>query len=189
MRAAETAVAWEAFRGTIPRTARSGWGGIYRSLGDALPARTGHPSHRIMGRRTFSHPALGERLAALGPEEDAPPAGRRTRPAASVIGRRRNRSAVAEAAAPGPARPGHCRPDTEGAAAGTGAGGADGARRNPVSVLPHRPRSRVTRPRAPGVPRRGSGAVVCGTGGAPRSVPPVRSAPAQRGLGRLPELP
>ncbi|WLQ32642.1 M48 family metalloprotease [Streptomyces castrisilvae] len=73
LRAAETAVAWEAFRGTIPRTARSGWGGIYRSLGDALPARTGHPSHRIMGRRTFSHPALGERLAALGPEEDDPP--------------------------------------------------------------------------------------------------------------------
>ncbi|MYY05221.1 MULTISPECIES: hypothetical protein [unclassified Streptomyces] len=32
-------------------------------------------------------------------------------------------------------------------------------------------------------------AVACGTGGAPRSVPPARSAPAQRGLGRLPELP
>lgn len=72
LRAVETAVAWEAFRGTIPSTARSGWGGIYRSLGDALPARTGHPSHRIMGRRTSSHPALGERLAALGPEEDDP---------------------------------------------------------------------------------------------------------------------
>ncbi|MEU9318651.1 M48 family metallopeptidase [Streptomyces sp. NPDC048295] len=74
LRADQTVAAWKTFRrASTSQMSQDRLEELYRSLGNALPARTGQRSHRPEKEHTSSHPPLSQRLAALGAgQEDTP---------------------------------------------------------------------------------------------------------------------
>ncbi|MFI6645353.1 M48 family metallopeptidase [Streptomyces sp. NPDC050504] len=74
LRAGETKVEWQTYsRASAPRVSQDCLVELYRSLDDRLPARTGHRTRQPKVEKTSSHPALFQRVAALGAgQEDNP---------------------------------------------------------------------------------------------------------------------